>query len=434
MNRPEPEEAENQLLLERIRLAAKIVIGGIVAQMAVAWVLHAADRPSIVVIQAFNALVVALLLGVIRSPSQRTRNLVLMFIGYAVTAVSTGAVGILAADATTSIIVIVACALGAAVMVPWGPWWQCAGALVSLAAAVWTISTLVEVPSTFLLQNTGSVLPVLAGTVLVSAVITRQRGQVVAAERERNDRQDRLCEAKERLEQEIEEHRRTEATLRFALRELDHRVKNTLATVQAVAQRTLESSQSPAEFASAFYGRVQAMSRVHEALAARKWDGLAVRELIELTVGPYRQHDDSISVVCDDGFVSSDVARMLSMALHELATNAAKYGALSTPAGRLGISARIEATDPRRLLVEWREADGPVVVSPTHRGLGRKLIEEGISHEADGEVTLEFPPSGVRCAIDIPLALSGMFEFPADWKASEKPEVARAFVLDGAGI
>jgi two-component sensor histidine kinase len=199
--------------------------------------------------------------------------------------------------------------------------------------------------------------------------------------------------------------------LRFTLRELDHRVKNTLATVQAVAQRTLESSRSPVEFADAFHGRVQAMSRVHEALAARKWDGLTMRELIELAVGPYRLHDDSISILCDEGFVSSDVARMLSVTLHELATNAAKYGALSTPAGYVHISSRIDTEDEPRLLIEWREANGPIVQNPTHRGLGRTLIEEGIAHEANGVVRLEFPSSGVCCEIDIPLPRSGTGEF-----------------------
>ena len=215
----------------------------------------------------------------------------------------------------------------------------------------------------FLFQNIGSVLPVLAGTVLVSVVVTRQRGQVVEAERQRNAREDSLREAKGHLEQEIEEHRRTEETLRFALRELDHRVKNTLATVEAVAQRTLESSQSPAEFIDAFYGRVRAMSRVHTALAARKWDGLNLRDLIELAVGQYRL-DDSVSIVCDEGVISSDVARVLSMTLHELATNAAKYGALSTPDGHLRISSRIDTTDQPRLFIEWRETNGPVVADP----------------------------------------------------------------------
>jgi two-component sensor histidine kinase len=107
--------------------------------------------------------------------------------------------------------------------------------------------------------------------------------------------------------------------------------------------------------------------------------------------------------MCDEGFISSDVARMLGMTLHELATNAAKYGALSTRHGHLSISSRIEAADQPRLRIEWQEADGPVVVDPTHRGLGTQLIEEGIAYETDGVATLEFPPSGVRCRIDIPL-------------------------------
>jgi hypothetical protein len=129
MNSPVNEETENQLLVARIGLAAKIVIAGIFAQMIVAWLLHGHDRPSIIGIQAFNALVVALMLGVTRSPSKRTRNLVMMLAGYGVTTVCAAAVGILAADATTSIIVIIACALGTSAFVPWGPRWQSAAAL-----------------------------------------------------------------------------------------------------------------------------------------------------------------------------------------------------------------------------------------------------------------------------------------------------------------
>jgi len=398
-----PEETENQLLVDRIKLAGKIAVAGIAPQILAAWVLYSTDRLDLFAVYGLNILAIALVLVLLGPSSERTRNLWLMFLGYGATAICAGAVGVLAADPTTSIIVIFACALGPAAVVPWGPWWQSAGVLVSLAAAVWTVASSADFSGTFVFQNAGAVFPILAGTVLVSYVVTRQRTQVVEAERERNAREVSLRNAKLRLEHEVDEHRKTEERLRFALRELDHRVKNTLATVQSVAERTLESSQSPAEFAEAFYGRIQAMSRVHAALAARKWDGLEVRELVELIVGPYRLHADSISIMCDEGFISSDVAGMLSMTLHELATNAAKYGALSTRDGHLSISSRIEVAEQPRLRIEWRESNGPVVLHPTHRGLGTVLIEEGIAYESDGSATLEFPPSGVRCEIEIPL-------------------------------
>jgi two-component sensor histidine kinase len=399
-----PDEVDDRLLLERIRLAGKIVIAGVVAVLVGELVLSGAGtRPGITVVQAANIGFVLVLLHWLRSPQDRRRNLLLALAGYAMTSVCTGAVGILARDPTTPLIVLVAVALGTATIIPWGAWWQCSGVVVSTGVAFWTVATLVDSPPTFLVQNVGSVLPTLAGTVFVSVVLARQRAQVLRAERERYAREASLRDAKSRLEREIGEHQRTEEMLRFALRELDHRVKNTLATVESVARRTLESCQSPADFVEAFQGRIQAMARVHTALAARKWKGLQVEELIELVVGPYRLHDDSISILCDGGFLSSDVARILSMALHELATNAAKYGALSTRAGRVHISSRIDTTAARRLHVEWQEANGPTVVDPTHRGLGTRLIEEGLAYESDGVATLRFPPTGVCCEIEIPL-------------------------------
>jgi two-component sensor histidine kinase len=403
MSELHPEQGEDQLLVDRIRFAGKIAFAGIVVQMATAWLLHSTDRLDVIAVQGTNALIVALALGYLGSPSERTRNLLLMFIGYAATAFAAGGVGVLAGDHMTSVLVIFACALATSAVVPWGPWWQGAGALVSLAAAVLTVAMVADFPPTFIWQNAASLFPLLAGTVLVSAVFDRQREHAVEAELDRNVREDSLMATKRRLEDEVEEHRRTEDVLRFALSELDHRVKNTLATVQSVAQRTLASSKSPEDFAEAFDGRIHAMARVHEALAARKWDGLAVRDLVELVVGPYRLHDDSISIMCDEGFISSDMARMLSMTLHELATNASKYGALSTRDGHLQISSRIEAADPARLLIEWKESNGPVVADPAYRGFGTTLIEEAISYEADGVATLEFPPSGVCCEIEIPL-------------------------------
>jgi two-component system CheB/CheR fusion protein len=157
------------------------------------------------------------------------------------------------------------------------------------------------------------------------------------------------------------------------------------------------------EFGPAFSGRIQAMARIHTALAARRWEGLPLSELVDLVVGPYRRRADSVAVDCDGTFVSSDVVRVLGMALHELATNAAKYGALSAENGRLAISARFEPGDAQRLCIRWTEQGGPAVESSAPRGFGVRLIEEAIAYEFEGRVKLEFPRDGVRCSIEIPL-------------------------------
>jgi two-component sensor histidine kinase len=398
-----PEAAEDQLLLERIRLAAMIVIAGVAAVFVGELILRRGERPAVGAIQAINLVVIVMVLGLVRSPARRRTNLCLVFLGAAVTTVCTGGVGIVAHDVLTAVIVIIAIALGAATIVPWGPWWQLLTVTVSAGVAIWTVSRVVESPAGFWLQDVGSVVPTLAGTVLVAHVLRRQRMLVVRAEHERKLREVSLQAVNENLEREIEEHRQTEERLRFALRELDHRVKNTLATVQSVAQYTLESSQSRAEFGEAFQGRIQSMARIHSALAARRADGLGIRELIALAVGPYGADEGRVEVMCDRSDVASDLVRPLSMALHELATNAAKYGALSTSGGRVVVSSWTDAgTDPR-LHVVWQELHGPHVIEPARRGLGTKLIDDALVYESGGTVALRFEPSGVRCEIDIPL-------------------------------
>ena len=157
------------------------------------------------------------------------------------------------------------------------------------------------------------------------------------------------------------------------------------------------------EFGEAFYGRIQAMARIHSALADRRWEGLPLTELIDLVVGPYRHHAGSVSVECDGSFVSSELVRVLGMTLHELATNAAKYGALSTKEGRLAISSRAEANCGDRLRIRWIEHDGPPVHEPTRRGFGIRLIEEALAYEVEGTVALRFPQQGLQCEIELPV-------------------------------
>ena len=399
----DPVEGADQLLLDRARLGFWLILAGVAVVFVGEFVLRPGERPLVNVVQAINFIAVAVALRFLKNPARRTLNSAIGFTGYAVTILATGAVGIAAGDAMTPVVMFVGLAVVTATFVPWSPWWQLLSVVLLTGTAIWTVGTVVPSPHLFWLQNVGAVAPTLASTVVICHVLRRQRAAVESAEREGKSREESLREANSRLEQEIREHQRTEAALRFAMRELDHRVKNTLATVQSVADQTLRSSSSMSEFGGAFAGRIQAMARIHTALAGRRWEGLTASELIELVVGPYRRSAESVSIECDETFLSSELVRVLGMALHELATNAAKYGALSTNEGRVAIWSRVECNGASRLRISWRERDGPLVGEPARRGFGMKLIEEALAYEAEGRVDVQFPGQGVRCEIEVPV-------------------------------
>jgi two-component sensor histidine kinase len=397
-------ENADQLLLQRVRFCLRLVLAGVALVIIGAVVIRPPRWPLINIVQAINFTAVAAALRLLRQPAQRRSNLAVGFGAYVVTILATGAVGILAGDANTPVAILVGMSVVTAALVPWDPWWQLLSVVIVAATAVFTVATVVQVPHLFWLQNVGAISPTLASTVLISHVLQRQRGAVERADCERRSREATLRDANRRLEHEIQQHRRTEDALRFAMRELDHRVKNTLATVQSVADQTVRSSKSLSEFDSAFQGRIQAMARIHTALAGRRWEGLAVGELIDLVVGPYRRHADSVAVDgADATFLPSELARVLGMALHELATNAAKYGALSTDEGRLAISSRVDADGTPCLHIWWSERGGPPVARPAQRGFGMQLIEEALAYEVEGCVRLSFPGEGLRCEIEIPV-------------------------------
>ena len=393
----------DRLFLDRARLGLRLILAGVAIVFA-GWIaMHRGERPLISVVHVLNMLVVAGALRLLHDPARWTFNHVVGFVAYAVTIVATGVEGILAGDATTPLLILVGMAVISATMVPWSPWWQLASVIVTITTAVLTVATVVGSPRLFWLQNVGAIAPTLVATVFMSHALNRQRAAVARADRERRSREEGLREANRKLEREIEEHRKTEAALRFAVLELDHRVKNTLAVVQSVAEHTLRSSVSMREFGAAFSGRIQALARIHTALAGRRWKGLPLTDLIELVVGPYRHHAGSVSIDCNGILVSSELVRVLGMVLHELATNAAKYGALSNERGHVTVSSRVDGEGAPRLRISWSESDGPCVNEPTRRGFGMRLIEEAIAYEVEGRVTLLFPVQGLHCELEIPI-------------------------------
>jgi light-regulated signal transduction histidine kinase (bacteriophytochrome) len=202
-----------------------------------------------------------------------------------------------------------------------------------------------------------------------------------------------------KLERQRLEDRETRVGL---LNELNHRVKNTLATVQAIASLTASSSTSLATFRKSFDARLLALSQAHDALARAEWQSSQLAELIDQLQGA--DHGPSrVSLDGDPVTLEPRVSLTLSMVLHELMANALQHGALSTPDGRVQLSASLDASQgPLHLRLEWVESGGPAVVASSVMGFGFRLIRQSIERELKGQVDIQFVPSGLRGSMLIP--------------------------------
>jgi PAS domain S-box-containing protein len=201
---------------------------------------------------------------------------------------------------------------------------------------------------------------------------------------------------------DISERKRADEAQKLLIDELNHRVKNTLAVVQSIAMHTQRSS--PQTFAEKFEERLLGLSRAHDLLTRRRWAGVGLGELLEQTLAPVA--DDIGSRILLDGPELTLPARIglaLSMAVHELATNAAKHGALASAAGLVRATWRIEE-DGRTLALEWRETGGPPARAPTRRGFGLRLIERNVTKDLGGGLDLRFEPHGLQAAFSFPLS------------------------------
>ncbi|HKT17411.1 MAG TPA: chemotaxis protein CheB [Stellaceae bacterium] len=201
---------------------------------------------------------------------------------------------------------------------------------------------------------------------------------------------------------DITERKAWEERQRLLLRELSHRVKNTLTVVQAIAHQTMRTAPSSADFVDRFDGRLAALASTHNWLMQLDWKGADLGALVTDQLAPYVP-DGSERLRIEGGSVTlpSDLAMPFGLVLHELATNAAKYGALSRPSGKLDIKWSVRpGSDQRVLEFTWQERDGPRVDAPTKTGLGTKLIEGAIPN---AKVEREFPPEGFFCRLTIPL-------------------------------
>ncbi|HEY8381118.1 MAG TPA: HWE histidine kinase domain-containing protein [Microvirga sp.] len=204
---------------------------------------------------------------------------------------------------------------------------------------------------------------------------------------------------------DITARKKAEEQQRLLLDELNHRVKNTLATVQSIASQTLRTAADPAEFRTAFEGRLLALSKTHDLLTRNAWRDADLRAIADQELRPYgRDGDDRVTVSGPQLRLPARMAINLGLVLHELATNAAKYGALSVPQGRLALTWRLEpgACGKTDLHLSWREFDGPKVAPPNRKGFGSRLIQRSLEGELNGRAALDFPPTGARCEIVIP--------------------------------
>jgi PAS domain S-box-containing protein len=188
---------------------------------------------------------------------------------------------------------------------------------------------------------------------------------------------------------------------RVLLDELNHRVKNTLATVQSIAGQTLRSTPDPAAFREAFEARLMALSTVHELLTATRWDGADLATVIAAETRPFGE--GRISLSGPDVHLSAQQALNIALIVHELATNAAKYGALSLPDGRVEASWTFGKPQDggRPLRLTWTERGGPPVQPPGREGFGSRLIDRTASHELGGVARREFTPQGLEAMLDL---------------------------------
>jgi len=207
---------------------------------------------------------------------------------------------------------------------------------------------------------------------------------------------------------DIDERKRAEERRTLLINELNHRVKNTLASVQSIARQTMRSARTPEEMAEVFTARLVALSGAHDVLTRENWEGAGLREIVQVALAPFE--GDRIVTEGPDVRLGARAALALGMALHELATNAAKYGSLSGETGGVRLSWQVRAGESANLDLEWREHGGPPVTPPKRRGFGSRLLTQGVRSELNGAAEMDFAPDGLVCRISAPLEATPLLE------------------------
>lgn len=206
------------------------------------------------------------------------------------------------------------------------------------------------------------------------------------------------------LQVELAQRKRAEERQQLLLDELNHRVKNTLTVVLSIASQTIRHSQSLANFNKSFTGRLRSLSDAHALLTQGHWGSASLRELVETALRPHRLPNSAcVGIQGEDIALQPAAALALNMVLHELATNAAKYGALSTPSGTVAVKWDLERSGKEYTLqFSWQETGGPKTCKPARRGFGTQLIEFTLAHEFEGAADLRYAEEGFCCKLTLP--------------------------------
>ncbi len=242
--------------------------------------------------------------------------------------------------------------------------------------------------------------------VVVAPTLMREANFVVNA----------LAEASRMIATRESALRDSEQQTRFVMRELSHRSKNLLAIVQAMARQTARAASDYEEFQERFASRIASLARSHDLLVNQNWKGIAISDLVATQLAPFVDVAGARLTVEGPALVlEPDAAQTIGMALHELATNASKYGAFSVPAGRVHVEwgLRGEGADQQRLTMHWQEAGGPQVVPPTRNGFGHTVVEHMAANSLGGTARLMWDPAGVAWCLDVPATCLADLKMPA---------------------
>jgi len=203
-----------------------------------------------------------------------------------------------------------------------------------------------------------------------------------------------------RIDAATRERKRASDRDQLLMAELDHRVKNTIANIQALVVWTSRSADTLTGFVEGLDGRIRAMAKAHSLLSESRWEGVSIAKLMREELDAYGQEPPRMVLSGSDVVLTPKSALALSLAVHELATNAAKYGSLSQADGRLVVSWKL--IDGGCVALSWTESNGPLVEQPTHRGFGSTLIERALAMETGGRATLHYLRTGLVCEVFLP--------------------------------
>jgi PAS domain S-box-containing protein len=204
-----------------------------------------------------------------------------------------------------------------------------------------------------------------------------------------------------KIARDITDRKRAEQQQQLLVGEIKHRIKNTLATVQAIARQTLQGA--PAEEREAFIARLMALANAHDLLTLERWNHAALRDVVDRALKPFEAKHSARFLVRgpEDAWLDAQRASLLTMALHELATNAVKYGSLSNGYGIVRLTWELlDEGDAQKIKLNWRELGGPLVLPPERKGFGSFLIERALQG-GGGQSRLDFNPNGLVCSLEI---------------------------------